>query len=79
MQNVGDHPSAFAAFAGFYERHSHRRSRPLAGPVKTGHRSSNRNSLDLIERDLVTGAIIELGGAGAFVRRHSLGIFESAA
>jgi hypothetical protein len=29
---------------------------------------SNCDPLDLIERDLVAGAIIELGGARAFVR-----------
>ena len=40
---------------------------------------SNRNPLDLIERDFVAGAIIELGRARAFVRRHSLRVFERAA
>jgi hypothetical protein len=31
--------------------------------------SSDRDPLDLIQRDLVAGAVIELGGARAFVRR----------
>jgi len=35
--------------------------------------------LNLIERDLVTGAVVQLGCARAFVRGHSLGIFERAA
>ncbi len=34
---------------------------------------SDRNPLDLIERDLVAGAVVEPGGARAFVRRHELG------
>jgi hypothetical protein len=42
-------------------------------------RRSNRNPLDLIERDFVAGAVVELGGARAFVRRHQLGVFEGAA
>jgi hypothetical protein len=40
---------------------------------------SNRNPLDLIERDFIAGAIIELGRAGAFVRGHGLCIFQCAA
>jgi hypothetical protein len=39
----------------------------------------NRNPLDLVERDFVTGPIVELGGARAFVRGHGLGVFERAA
>jgi hypothetical protein len=39
----------------------------------------NRNALDLIERDLIAGAVVELGGARAFMRGHSLGVFERAA
>jgi hypothetical protein len=31
-------------------------------------------SLDLIEGDLVIAAVVELGCAGAFVRRHLLGV-----
>ena len=42
-------------------------------------RSSNRNSFHLVERDLVAGAVVELGGARAFVRGHELGVFERAA
>jgi hypothetical protein len=38
-----------------------------------------RNPLDLIERNLITGPIIKLGGARAFVRRHGLSILQSAA
>ena len=41
--------------------------------------ASNRNPLDLVERNLIAGAIIELGGARAFVRRHGLSILQSAA
>jgi hypothetical protein len=38
--------------------------------------ASNHNPLDLIERDFVAGAIVELRRARAFVRRHELGVFE---
>jgi hypothetical protein len=31
---------------------------------------SSRNPLDLIERAFIAGAIIELGGARAFMRGH---------
>src|ERR1700722_15909069 len=41
--------------------------------------NSNRDPLDLIERNLIAGAIIELGRARAFVRRHRLSILQSAA
>ena len=37
----------------------------------------NRDPLDLIERDLIAGAIIELRGARAFMRRHRLCILQS--
>jgi hypothetical protein len=40
---------------------------------------SNRNPLHLVERDLVAGAIVELGGARTFVRGHRLGVLQSAA
>lgn len=36
------------------------------------------DSLNLIERDLVVGAIVELGGAGTLVRGHRLGVLERA-
>src|SRR3984893_991319 len=36
----------------------------------------NPDPLDLIERDLVAGAVVKLGCARAFVRRHRLGVFE---
>src|ERR1700722_11325011 len=42
-------------------------------------RISDRDPFDLIKRDLVTRAIVELGGARAFVRGHSLCVFECAA
>jgi hypothetical protein len=42
------------------------------------HRS-NRDPLDFIECDLIAGAIVELGGARAFVRRHGLCGFQGAA
>jgi hypothetical protein len=41
--------------------------------------TSNRNPLDLIERDLIAGAIIELRCARAFVRSHELRVFQCAA
>jgi len=37
------------------------------------------NALDLIERDLVVAAVVEHGRAGAFMRRHLLGVLEQAA
>ena len=40
---------------------------------------SDRHPLDLIERDLVAGAVVELGGPWAFVGGHGLGVFEGAA
>jgi len=42
-------------------------------------RRSNRNPLDFIERDLIAGTVVELGGARAFVRSHQLGVFQRAA
>jgi hypothetical protein len=39
----------------------------------------NRDPLHLVERDLVAGAIVELGGARTFMRGHGLSIFYSAA
>ena len=39
----------------------------------------DRNTLDLIEGNLVPRAIIELGRAWAFMRGHGLGVFERAA
>ena len=40
---------------------------------------SNRDPLDLIERDLIAGAVIELRRARAGVVGHRLGVFERAA
>ncbi len=40
------------------------------------HTSLYRDSLNLIECDLVAGAIVELGRARAFVRSHGLGPFQ---
>ena len=40
--------------------------------------SLNRNPVDLVERDLVARAVIELGGARAFVRRHGLSVLQRA-
>jgi hypothetical protein len=37
---------------------------------------SDRDPLDFIERDFITGAIVEFGGARAFMRRHRLRVFE---
>src|SRR2546423_10838919 len=39
----------------------------------------NNDPLDLIEGDLVTGAVVEFGRARAFVCGHELRIFERAA
>jgi hypothetical protein len=41
--------------------------------------SSDGDLLNFIERDLVAGAIIELGGARTFVRGHGLRVFQRAA
>jgi hypothetical protein len=37
------------------------------------------SGVDLVERDLIAPAIVELGGARALVRGHGLGLFERAA
>jgi hypothetical protein len=37
------------------------------------------NPLDLVERDLVVAAVVELGRACALVRGHLLGVLEEAA
>ena len=39
----------------------------------------DRDPLDFIERDLVAGAIVKLGGARAFMRGHGLRFFQRAA
>ena len=39
----------------------------------------NRNALDLIQRDRIVGAVIELGGARALMCGHRLRVLESAA
>ena len=39
----------------------------------------NRNPLDLIEADLVGGAVVELGGAGRLVGGDGLGVLDTAA
>ena len=41
--------------------------------------SSNPDSLDLIERNLVLGAVVQLGGTRRLMRRNLLGVFERAA
>jgi hypothetical protein len=38
--------------------------------------TSNLDSLDLVEGDFIAGAVIELGGARALMRRHGLGVFQ---
>ena len=43
------------------------------------HSPLNPDPLDLVERDLVTGAVIKLGGAWAFMRGHELRVFERTA
>jgi hypothetical protein len=37
-------------------------------------RASDRNPFHLVERDLITGAIVELGGARTLARGHGLSI-----
>jgi hypothetical protein len=37
---------------------------------------SNLDPLDLVERDRVAGAVVELGRTRAFVRGHRLGVFQ---
>jgi hypothetical protein len=39
----------------------------------------DHNPLDLVERDLIAGVILELRRARTFVRRHRLSILQSAA
>jgi len=39
---------------------------------------SNSDSFHLIEGDLVTGAIVKLGGPGAFMGSHRLRVFKRA-
>jgi hypothetical protein len=41
--------------------------------------NSDRNFLAFVKRDLVVGAVVELGGAGALVLGHGLGVFKRAA
>jgi hypothetical protein len=48
------------------------RCRPFPREHSRCPHRSNRNSLDLIERDFIAGAIIQLRRARAFVRRHEL-------
>jgi len=58
------------------------RRQPLtasAHPPSTPASCSDRDQLDLVERDLVTGAIVEFSRARAFMRRHGLGILERGA
>ena len=44
-----------------------------------GCRLINRDPLHLVERYLIAGAIVELGGARTFVRGHGLGVLQRAA
>lgn len=46
---------------------------------KGSRRGSDHDALDLVQRDFVIGAVVELGGARGFVRSDSLGVFEGAA
>jgi len=80
--------TSFATFSDFLAKQKtkapHQQRPTLLAPVylyeRTRHRTrSDRNPLDLIERDLSAGTVIELGGARAFMRRHRLGVFERAA
>src|ERR1700730_14733386 len=42
-------------------------------------KASDRYPLDLVEGDLITGTVVQLGGTRTFVRSHGLGVFERAA
>src|SRR6202000_247481 len=42
-------------------------------------RASNRDPLYLVQRDLITGAVIKLGGPWALVRRHCLRVLKRTA
>ncbi len=53
-----------------------RRDTLNGNPVET---SLNSDLLDLVERDLVVGAVVELGGAGTLVGGHGLRVLEGAA
>jgi hypothetical protein len=39
----------------------------------------NRNPFDLVQRDLIASAVVKLGRAGAFMRRHGLSVLQRAA
>jgi hypothetical protein len=59
---------------------------PLVGhdvaPIKCTARrfgTSHHNPLDFVLREPLLGAVIELGGARALVRRHRLRVFQRAA
>src|SRR5436305_1715456 len=41
--------------------------------------ASNGNPLDFVERNLVAGAVVELGGLGALVGRNLLGLLDGPA
>ena len=45
----------------------------------TSHFALDRNLLHLVQRDGIAGAIVELGGARALVRRPQLGVLQGAA
>jgi len=64
-----------------HRRGQHRPSMCLPAYAERGYSPdrSNRDPLDFIERDLIAGAVVELGRARALVRRHDLGVFERAA
>jgi len=47
--------------------------------MNAASRWRTRDPIDLIQRDLVAGAIVKLCRARAFVRRHGLSVFECAA
>jgi len=46
--------------------------------VNVDRPSSNSNSLDLIERDLIASSIVELCRTRAFMRRHGLSVTQRA-
>src|SRR5258708_13200129 len=51
---------------------------PKTGAPTRCQSSSKPDLLDLVDRDLVVRAVVELGGAWAGVRGHLLGLFQCA-
>jgi hypothetical protein len=72
------HGSTFGTQVAFSREQSIKPASVFIGPGNQ-RRLSNRDPLNLIERDLVTGPIVQLCRARAFLRGHGLGVFDRAA